>query len=176
MPLGFKISQASIRRVIGVQDPEPDDELLTPPMAAPPPADPALDPASSQNAPQRAKALRVVAEAAARLKGVPYSPYSPLNGVLARARARDIDDPERMATETDLIAELIERRAAPAQDRFIDRIRAVLDSASSLEAAREALAPLLAAPPEPGEAAAIGELLALAELIGRDDIGLAEGG
>lgn len=149
VPLGLKVQMSEVRDMVGFSDPDEEAELLMPAAAG---------------------TLQSDAAASGRTDGDPLpapdqspGPPSPVKGEGKKVAARPRD-------AADLLAGQAEDLAAPAGDALIDQIRAIVEESGSLEEIRDrlkAVKPELAAA---DLAAALGQALAFAELLGRSEI------
>lgn len=149
VPLGLQVPAQPVRELIGLRAPEGDEEVLQP-AAAPAPGDDEPDD-------EDAAETRALARTLARF---------------ARKRSRTATA-NRAGRVDDLLAQLadeIDAETTGAQDADIDRIRALAESAGSME---EIVDGLLDVWPDMDAAALAGRLreaLAVANLMGRSDI------
>ncbi|HEC90325.1 MAG TPA: DUF935 family protein, partial [Alphaproteobacteria bacterium] len=141
VPLGLKVGQKQMRDLLGLWEPDKDEELLRPPAAASPPSPPS---------PTAAKKIGGRATATATPGGA--------------------DQASIVRDGRDDLADLAEEAGRPAMDEMIDAIRAAVDSASSMSDVGAALIELYPDLDAAGLVEALREAQVLAELEGRAEL------
>lgn len=172
VPFGLRVSQAQIRRVTGMGDPDEGDELLTAPSAAP--QDAGIDP-SQERAQKRVQTPGVPSLASRRAQHGPQCPYSPLRGVeaaddplqiaLARAEGADRD-------QIDALADQLLRETEEAESAMLDRLAGLVND-RSITSIEELGRRLLALEPglDRGQlSGALAQAMELADMLGRSEI------
>lgn len=172
VPLGFRVSQAQIRRVVGIQEPEDGDELLGAPAEGP--SEGGLGTASG-TAPDGARGGRRLSVATREASLRPQSPYSPLKGPSALDRGGEIALARAGGGNRDAIdalAEQLIRETEAAENAMVERLAALVNdrSITSLEELGRRLLEHSPGLAPPALAAALAEAMSLAELIGRSEI------
>lgn len=152
VPLGLRVRQAEVRRKLGLEEPDDDDELLAP-SAAPPPAPPALPPAEPGEDVEEDEPDDDEVEALA-------AGLCPIHGAHAAGRPAALDN-------ADVLAARLEEAAAGAMDAIGDEVGRLVDSAASLDELARRLIELHRDVDVGVLADRLREALVLADLVGR---------
>lgn len=176
VPLGWKISQAEIRSIVGTKEPEPDEDLLVPPgqVQSADPADPQNDPGRKMP-PGRVSPPGRLPLGTASARPIPYGPYSALKSKSGADPGSRFALAASEGDGTDAIGALADqliRETADPQDAMIRRLRDLIDdpSVTSLEDLGRRLLALEPELTSPALATALGDAMMLAELVGRDEL------
>ena len=147
VPVGLKVSQAEVRRKIGMGEPDDDSDLLAAPAPAAPPGNPPA-PGDDGGADETAAA----------------SACPSCGAVHAAARRGRERDP------ADDLTDALEATVGEAMDEIIGQIAGLVETASSMKDLSERLLELFPDISVKDLGAALAQALAVAELKGRADI------
>lgn len=110
VPLGLKVKQTEVRKKLKLSEPDPEDELLTPPAATPAPSVLAAPPANDQVAAPRLIRGRA---ALARLDGGQVSPRAGVEATLNEIQLAALDDWEpTFGREASALVDLVKGAAS----------------------------------------------------------------